>query len=588
MGSLPDSDDWDPHTVTLDGYWIDQTEVTNAQFAVMLNVKGNPWDGFMNWLEIQQPENAEIVMVGPEFQPDPGKDNHPVVEVSWPGANTYCDWIGGRLPTEAEWEYAARGSGNIIYPWGNEEPTCEITQFAGCGDYSVPVGSLSDEGDSWVGAKDMAGNVWELVADYYAEYPTEPQVNPTGPETGEWGKQVARGGSFLSSPDTLHMAYRRPGGGNQPNLGFRCAVSDPSISEPDTTGSSGDVPREMITSQSPSMADISAYLKELTTQDEFAGAVLIAQDGDPVFKGAYGQADRSLNILNNIDTKFNLGSIDKMFTAVAALQLVEEGELSLDDKIMDILPEYADTRIPGHATIHQLLTHMSGMGDYIQNENYMDIRRQIQTTEDYLPLFSNTPLKFEPGAQFGYSNAGYIVLGLIIEKLTGESYYDYVQKNIFEPSGMINTAAYSLDAETPNLAIGYTYLDAQYNHTGQLTDNSFILPMRGGSAGGGYSTVEDLHQFATALLDDQLLSPTSTVQLLEGKVELAPNIQYAYGFFDQIWKDQRVVSDSGVFPGVCSYIGMYLDTDYTLIILSNTDEGCYSALEFIRERLFEN
>jgi CubicO group peptidase (beta-lactamase class C family) len=180
------------------------------------------------------------------------------------------------------------------------------------------------------------------------------------------------------------------------------------------------------------------------------------------------------------------------------------------------------------------------------------------------------------------------VLGLIIEKLTGESYYDYVQKNIIEPSGMIHTAAYSLDAKTPNLAIGYTYLDAQYNHTGQLTDNSFILPMRGGSAGGGYSTIEDLHQFATALLDDQLLSSISTMQLLEGKVELAPNIQYAYGFFDQMWQDQRVVSNSGVFPGVCSYIGMYLDTGYTLIILSNTDEGCYSTLEFIRERLFEN
>jgi formylglycine-generating enzyme required for sulfatase activity len=227
MGSLPDDDTWGPHTVTVDGFWIDQTEVTNAQFAAMLNVKGNPWEGFMNWLEIQQPENAEIVLVGPVFQPDPGKDNHPVVEVSWPGANTYCDWIGGRLPTEAEWEYAARGSENIIYPWGNGDPTCEITQFAGCGDYSVPVGSLSDEGDSWVGAKDMAGNVWEYVADFYAEYPTEPQANPTGPETGEWGKQVARGGSFMSAPDTLHMAYRRPAGGNQPNLGFRCAVSSP-------------------------------------------------------------------------------------------------------------------------------------------------------------------------------------------------------------------------------------------------------------------------------------------------------------------------------------------------------------------------
>ena len=119
-----------------------------------------------------------------------------------------------------------------IFPWGNEEPTCELAKFAGCGDSSVPIGSLSDEGASWVGAKDMAGNVWEWTADYKAEYPKEPQINPTGPELvatpeiGEtWMYKVSRGGSFLSAPDTLHMAYRKRAGGNQPNLGFRCAAS---------------------------------------------------------------------------------------------------------------------------------------------------------------------------------------------------------------------------------------------------------------------------------------------------------------------------------------------------------------------------
>jgi formylglycine-generating enzyme required for sulfatase activity len=227
MGSLPDSDDWGPHTVTLDGFWIDQTEVTNAQFAAMLNVLGNPEEGGITWLEIQQVENAQIVMVGNEFQPDPGKDDHPVVEVSWFGAYAYCNWIGGRLPTEAEWEYAARGPENYIYPWGNEDPTCELAQFSGCGDYTVPVGTLSDEGASWVGAKDMAGNVWEMTATYFAEYPTEPQANPTGPETGEWWDRAVRGGSYGSAPDTLHTAYRLRGVGSQPNFGFRCAASSP-------------------------------------------------------------------------------------------------------------------------------------------------------------------------------------------------------------------------------------------------------------------------------------------------------------------------------------------------------------------------
>jgi CubicO group peptidase (beta-lactamase class C family) len=346
------------------------------------------------------------------------------------------------------------------------------------------------------------------------------------------------------------------------------------------------VTQVVITSQSPAMADISSYLEDLTSQDQFAGAVLIAEGGDAIIKGGYGLADRSSDILNHIDSKFNLGSIDKVFTAVAILQLVEQDKLSLDDKVIDILPEYADTRIANQATIHQLLTHMSGMDDYMNSEYYQDIRLQIRAIEDYLPLFINTSLRFEPGAQFGYSNSGYIVLGLIIEKVSGQSYYDYVQENIFKPSGMVNTGAYEFDAETPNLAIGYTQLDAEYNKTGQITDNSYFMPMRGGSAGGGFSTVEDLLNFRNALLEHRLLSPASTETLLEGKVELSEVIGYAYGMFDQMWGDQRVVSNSGVFPGVCSYLGMYLDTEYTLIILSNTDEGCYPVLEFVREQLF--
>jgi Tol biopolymer transport system component/formylglycine-generating enzyme required for sulfatase activity/pimeloyl-ACP methyl ester carboxylesterase len=246
MGSLPNDDTWGPHTVTLDSFWIDQTEVTNAQFSAFLNARGNQYEGGITWLEIEQMENAQIEIKNGIFQPENGKDNHPVVEVSWFGISGYCEWVGARLPTEAEWEYAARGPENRVYPWGDDPPTCELTQFGGCGDYSVPVGSLSDEGDSWVGAKDMAGNVWEWTADYYAPYPSEPQVNPTGPETGEYLKKVVRGGSFLSAPDTLHTAYRRPGGGNQPNQGFRCAANAPNSSGnlttlPTLSGSGGGV-----------------------------------------------------------------------------------------------------------------------------------------------------------------------------------------------------------------------------------------------------------------------------------------------------------------------------------------------------------
>jgi serine/threonine-protein kinase len=227
MGRVPDDDRFPSYSVTLDGFWIDQTEVTNGQYAVFLNERGNQVEGGYTWLEVEQMENAQVELVGNTFQAENGKADHPVVEVSSHGASAYCQWVGGRLPTEAEWEYAARGPEGHLFPWGDDPPTCERAQFGGCGDYTVPVGTLSDEGASWVGAKDMAGNVWEWVAGFYGEYPAEPQTNPTGPESGE--RKVNRGGSFMSAPDTLHTAYRLSNTptSRSPVLGFRCAGSAP-------------------------------------------------------------------------------------------------------------------------------------------------------------------------------------------------------------------------------------------------------------------------------------------------------------------------------------------------------------------------
>jgi len=204
---------------------------------------------------------------------------------------------------------------------------------------------------------------------------------------------------------------------------------------------------------------------------------------------------------------------------------------------------------------------------------------------DYLPLFIDTPLQFQPGAQFSYSNSGFIVLGLIIEDVSDQSYYDYVRENIFEPSGMLNTACYELDAGTPNLAIGYTALDWGGNETNQISDNNFVMPMRGGSAGGGFSTTQDMNAFRNALLNHQLLSPESTKLLMRGKVELAKNVQYAYGFFDRRVQGYRVVGHGGGFPGICSIFGMNLDLGYTTVVLSNSDHDCMAANEFIMDTL---
>src|SRR5205085_2821805 len=200
---------------------------------------------------------------------------------------------------------------------------------------------------------------------------------------------------------------------------------------------------------------LTAYLDGLAKEDHFSGVVLIAKGGKPFFVKAYGLADKEKSLPNSPQTKFNLGSMNKMFTAVAIAQLAEQGKLSFDDKVGKFLPDYPNKDVASKVTIHHLLTHTSGLGSY-WNARFDARRAQIKAVADYLGLFADEPLLFEPGARFEYSNSGFIVLGAIIEKVSGESYYDYVRKHIYEPAGMKNTDAYQMTEATPNLAMGYT------------------------------------------------------------------------------------------------------------------------------------
>jgi formylglycine-generating enzyme required for sulfatase activity len=205
------ADEQPVHSVTLDGFWIDQTEVTNAQYArcVAAGMCRSP-------SPLSSPTRDS-------YYGDSQYDDYPVIWVSWDDAAPYCLWAGGRLPTEAEWEYAARGPDGHVYPWGNDPPNYALANYGfNVGD-TTKVGSYPD-GESWVGALDMAGNVWEWVNDWFGSYPSEPQVNPTGPASREY--RVLRGGSWYGSGEHVRAAGRdyslpdnRFGG-----VGFRCVV----------------------------------------------------------------------------------------------------------------------------------------------------------------------------------------------------------------------------------------------------------------------------------------------------------------------------------------------------------------------------
>jgi CubicO group peptidase (beta-lactamase class C family) len=162
---------------------------------------------------------------------------------------------------------------------------------------------------------------------------------------------------------------------------------------------------------------LAAFLEERAKDDRFSGVVLLAREGKPFFVKAYGLADKARNLPNNPQTKFNLGSMNKMFTAVAIAQLAEQGKLSFDDKVGKFLPDYPNKDVANKVTIHHLLTHTSGLGSY-WNAKFDARRAQIKTVADYLALFADEPLLFEPGARFEYSNSGFIVLGAIVEKVS--------------------------------------------------------------------------------------------------------------------------------------------------------------------------
>jgi formylglycine-generating enzyme required for sulfatase activity len=225
MGSdTGDSDQQPSHSVYLSSYWIDQTEITNAMFVQFLNEMGNQFEGNANWLS--SPDNDDAMQFsGGTWRAAPGYENYPVVEVTWFGANAYCNWAERRLPTEAEWEKAARGIDGRPLPWDGSLD-CSYANYGGCSNQPKPAGSYS-QGKSPYGALDMFGNVWEWVSDKYGTdyYRQSPLTDPVGPT---WGKHhILRGAAWdTTDPKRLQITFRY---NRDPNLtggsyGFRCAT----------------------------------------------------------------------------------------------------------------------------------------------------------------------------------------------------------------------------------------------------------------------------------------------------------------------------------------------------------------------------
>lgn len=308
-----------------------------------------------------------------------------------------------------------------------------------------------------------------------------------------------------------------------------------------------------------------AIARDEADGQRFAGAVLVCRGDERLLAEAYGLADRERGIPNELSTRFRNGSITKMFTGVAVGRLIQAGLVDPAAPVGTYLTDYPNGEVATRVTIHHLLTHTGGTGDYLTPE-YLERRLQLRTIADYLQMFGERGPLFEPGSAYDYSNYGFVLLGAVIEQVSGQTYYDYVDDHVFAPAGMTRSGALPEDTAVPDLAVGYTeFLD----EPGPNTD---ILPYRGTPAGGGYTTVEDLWRFATALLGHRLLDTEHTKLVTTAKLNAGWGGRcVAYGFVDRTIHGVRSLGHSGGMPGSSGQLTMYPDSGHVVGVLTNVD-----------------
>ncbi len=324
------------------------------------------------------------------------------------------------------------------------------------------------------------------------------------------------------------------------------------------------------------LAALTALADDLAKNDQFSGALLVARHGKVLLQRAWGRANRETGAPVTLDTQFRVGSMNKMFTAVATLQLVEAGKLALDDPIGKILTDYPNQDLAAKVTVRQLLTHTGGTGD-IFGPDFMKNRLTLREHGDYLKLYGSRALTHEPGKEFHYSNYGFVLLGAILEKVSGMSYYDYVSTRIFQPAGMASTASLPENENVPLRAVGYRTGEAGW------VANTDTLPWRGTSAGGGYSTVGDFLRFAQALEAGTLISKAMLAEATRRQKD-----DYGYGF--QVNGDGRSRSygHGGGAPGINGDLRVFPQLGYVLVALSNLDPPVASGLvDFFADRMPE-
>ena len=316
---------------------------------------------------------------------------------------------------------------------------------------------------------------------------------------------------------------------------------------------------------------IDKLLSTYSEYGQFNGTVLVAENGEVIYKKGFGLANMEWGIPNKPDTKFRLASITKQFTSMLIMQLVAENKLRLDVPISTYLPDYPK-KTSDVVTIHHLLSHTSGIPNYTDFYSFRDKMGDSHRPEQLVKIFTDSSLEFTPGERFQYSNSGYVLLGYIIEKITGKPYGEVLQNKIFGPLNMINSGYYTNNAVVKNKAAGYEKLGNKYENAAYL-DMSFPF-----SAGGIYSTVEDLYLWDQALYTDKLLPNIYRDQLFKKHISTGGETYYAYGwelgnlYVGNTNEQVETINHSGGINGFNTLITR-IPTDKILIVLLNNTGG---------------
>ncbi|HXG07488.1 MAG TPA: serine hydrolase domain-containing protein, partial [Nitrososphaera sp.] len=316
--------------------------------------------------------------------------------------------------------------------------------------------------------------------------------------------------------------------------------------------------------QPPLSRQLDSLMNAFVANTFFSGVVVVADRDSTLYQRAFGLADRERNVPVAMTTRFNIASIGKTFTAVLIMQLVEEGRLDLHTPIQ----AYLSDSIPNadRITIHHLLTHTSGLSNYMTHPDYQNVRSRLRSLSDVMKLVSDMPLAFSsPGERFEYSNSGYIVLGRIIEQVTGKDYVTYVREKLWQPLGMNGTSiAYPAIIRPPSEAIPY-YVFSEQSYVSAIADENPAF-----SDGGVFSNALDMLTFARALLSNRLLKRQTIELMFTPYSRMSPAWQYGYGWSvsgDHFGK--RVVGHSGGGLGYSNDLRILLDDGRIVIVQAN-------------------